>query len=102
MKVFKDIKRIVNKIAQIQRLAENLETTYDFDCCGIDWYSAVLVSGLKEKPDGLYNKDGFRIATNEDDYYCAQTRGYLEDDYYGNIYFKTDVPGQFVKVWFQC
>ena len=37
----------------------------------------------------------------EEDYYCCQHTGYCEDCYYGTLYFKTDVPGQFVAVPFE-
>ncbi len=99
MKRFKDIKRIANKMAQIHRLAEKLKN--ELDCEGIEWNTAVLISGLQGKSDGLY-QDGVMIAEYVDDYYCAQSQGYASDYYYGHLYFKTDVPGQYVRVWFEC
>lgn len=99
MKIYKKVKRITNKLAQVHYLIEQLET--EIECDGIDWSTARLVSGLKEKPDGLY-QDGVMIAEWADECYVNQSQGYLEDDYYGHLYFKTDVPGQFVKVWFDC
>ncbi len=101
MIVYKDVKKIANKLSQLRNLVEKLENDPYFDCEGIDWYSAELVSGLQGKEDGLY-QDGIRIATNEGDYYCAQSTDYLGDDYYGFLYYKTDVPGQYVKVSYSC
>ena len=99
MRIFKEVKKIANKMSQIHQLIKKLENNPHFDAEGLEWESVEFVSGLQEKKDGLY-KNGRRIAKNGFDYYCAQTTGFCEDDYYGWVYFKTDVPGQFVKVFF--
>lgn len=99
MRTFKEVKKIAKMMSQIHRLAKSLENNPDFDCEGLDWSSVEFVSGLQERNDGLY-QEGCRIATESFDFYCDQSTGFCEDDYYGWIYFKTDVPGQFVRVYF--
>lgn len=99
MKVFKDVKKIANKMSQIRQLVKKLENIDDFDVDGLEWESVEFISGLQERKDGLYKK-GCRIAKTGFDYYVDQTTGYCEDDYFGWVYFKTDVPGQFVRVYF--
>lgn len=45
----------------------------------------------------------FRDSGDEnDDYFVSQSTGWTCDDYYGHLWFKTDVPGQYVRVYFEC
>lgn len=97
--IYKEIKRIACLNAQISRLVDILGER--FEDYGIDWHSAELVSGLTVGERGLY-KGKICIAEWCDDYFVRQYAGYCEDDYYGYLYFRTDVPGQYVKVEFAC
>lgn len=97
--IYKEIKRIACLNAQINRLVYALGGK--IDDCGIDWNSAELVSGLTVGEHGLYHGETC-IAEWCDDYFVKQHTGYCEDDYYGHLYFRTDVPGQYVKVYFNC
>lgn len=97
--IYKEIKRIACLSAQINRLVYILAER--FDDYGIDWYSAELVSGLTVGERGLYRGETC-IAEWCDDYFVNQRTGYCEDDYYGHLYFRTDVPGQYVRVSFAC
>lgn len=100
MKIYKEVKKIAGRIAQITRLCESLEAK-GLDVEGADWFNAQLVSGLTIK--GRYLCEGEScIAEENDDYYVCQWTGYCEDDYCGYLYFKTDVPGQYVKVYYEC
>lgn len=99
MPIYKEIKRIACLNAQIARLVKQVAENTDIDPEGIDWESTELVSGMSGRNDGLYY-NGHRIATNEGDYFCDQHTGYCEDYYFGWLYFRTDVPGQYVKVHF--
>lgn len=92
MKIYKDIKKIVKCMSKVQRLAEKLENS-DLDCDGIDWHTAELVS---------LTKGQIRVFEETEDYFVDQSQGYIEDNFYGHLYFKTDVPGQYVKVYFEC
>lgn len=84
---------------QIMKKVQNKMT-----CDDLCLENAYLIAGCKEKNGHLY-KEGTQLdnygAVN-DEYYCEQHCGYCEDDYYGNLFFKTNVPGQFVKVPFAC
>lgn len=100
MIIIPEIKKIANMSSKIDRLVEIVGTKMDAD--GLDLRSAYLISGCKAKGNHLY-KDGFRLDNSgltDDLYYCKQYTGYCEDDFYGTLYFKTDVPGQYVAVPF--
>lgn len=92
MKVFKEIKEIAKCTNKIKNLVDKLEEKMDTD--DIDWNTAELVSLNKEQIK--------RLGSVVDDlYYCDQHQIY-EDWFAGWLYFKTDVPGQYVKVHFEC
>ena len=97
MPIYKAAKRIACLNAQLARQVELMNQEIDPD--GIEWYSAELVSGLTACDGRLYS-DGCQIAEWADEYYVDQTQGYSEDNYYGWLYFRTDVPGQYVRVRF--
>ena len=102
MNIYPQIKKIAGKNQAVRLLSAALEEK--LDCEGMNWSEACLVTGCKEKDGHLY-KDGHRLDNGgivDDDYYCKQRTGYCEDDYYGTLYFKTNVPGQFVAVPFAC
>lgn len=102
MNIYPELKKIAGKNESIRRLITAL--VEKIDCEGMNWSESYLVSGIKEKEGYLY-KDGQRLDNSgliDNDYYCNQHTGYCEDDYYGTLYFKTNVPGQFVAVPFAC
>lgn len=98
MPIFKEVKRIACLNAQYMRQYELLERK-GFDMEGIEWDTAELVSGLTVR-NGYLFEDGCQIAEWADEYYCDQWQGYSEDSYSGWLYFRTDVPGQYVRVHF--
>ena len=97
MPIYKAAKRIACINAQLARQVELMNQEIDPD--GIEWWSAELVSGLTARDGKLYYGD-FPVAEWADEYYVDQTQGYSEDNYYGWLYFRTDVPGQYVRVHF--
>lgn len=100
MIVIPELKKIAGLNAKIERLAEIVGQKLDAD--GLDFRSSYLISGCSAKGKHLY-KDGHRLdncGLTDDLYYCNQYTGYCEDDFYGTLYFKTDVPGQYVAVPF--
>ena len=102
MNIYPEIKKIAGKNEAIKRLADTLSEK--IDCEGLDWSNAHLITGCKEKNGHLFQGGG-RLDNGglaDDDYYCDQHTGYCEDDYHGTLYFKTNVPGQFVAVPFAC
>lgn len=100
MVVIPELKKIAGLNAKIGRLSEIVAEKMDAD--GLDIRSAYLVSGCTVKGEHLY-QDGGRLDNSglvDDLYYCKQYTGYCEDDFYGTLYFRTDVPGQYVAVPF--
>lgn len=100
MKIYPEIKKIAGMNDAVKRLGEKLSEK--IDCEGLGLERAYLVTGCKERGGHLY-QDGVRLDNHGlvgGDYYCDQHTGYCEDDYYGTLYFKTNVPGQFVAVPF--
>lgn len=104
MKIYPEVKKIAGANEKIKTLVDKLEEK-GIDCFGLNFSEARLIDGCKEK-DGKLFKDGVRLdnhqpAGPDDDYYCCQHTGYCEDDFFGTLYFKTNVPGQFVAVPFE-
>ena len=100
MTIIPELKKIAGLNDKIRRLAEKASEKMEAD--GLDLQSAYLVSGCKVKGNHLY-QDGCRLdnyGLTDDLYYCDQYTGYCEDDFYGTLYFKTDVPGQYVAIPF--
>lgn len=100
MTIIPELKKIAGLNAKIKRLAEIVGEKIDADGLGLE--SAYLISGCSAKGKHLY-KDGHRLdncGLTDDLYYCDQHTGWCEDDFHGTLYFKTDVPGQYVAVPF--
>ena len=100
MNIYPELKQIAGATAKIGRLAQKVNERLDVE--GLDFSSAYIINGCSEKNGHLY-QDGERLDNYglvDDDYYCSQYTGYCEDDYYGTLYFKTNVPGQFVAIPF--
>ena len=91
MNIYPEIKKIATCVSKIYQLVERVSKKIDPD--GIEWFTARLVHLNREEVEAL----GKCV---DDDYYCDQWQGYLEDEYHGDLYFKTNVPGEFVKVHF--
>lgn len=100
MNVYLEFKEIAQANERIKALVSMLEEELDLD--GLDIASAYFVDNCEEKNGHLYSDEG-RLDNSglvDDDYYCNQHTGYLGDDFYGTVYYKTDVPGKFVAVPF--
>ena len=89
MRVYKEIKKIAKCVGKIHSLAEKLEDKIDTE--GIDWFTAEFVT--------LNEHQKKRLKFVDCDYFCEQRK--IDEDWYcGELYFKTDVPGQYVRVHF--
>ena len=100
MIIYPEIKKIAGANAKVKRLVDKLGEK--MDCDGLNFENAYFIDGCSERNGHLY-RNGGRIDRDglvDDLYYCTQYTGYCEDDFYGTIYFKTNVPGQFVAVPF--
>lgn len=100
MKIYPEIKKIAGANAKVAHLVEVLENK--MECDDLDFANAYFVNGCKERKGHLYQGECRldNCGLVDDLYYCNQYTGYLGDDFYGTIYFKTNVPGQFVAVPF--
>ena len=94
MTVFKEIKEIAKCMSKVYRLSEKLAND-GFDCDGIEWPTATFVSLDKEDIAHFKGTNGVT-----EGYFVDQWTGYSGDDFHGELYFKTDVPGQYVRVHF--
>lgn len=100
MTIIPELKKIACLNHKIKRLAGIVAENVDADGLGLE--SAYLISGCSVKGKHLY-QDGCRLdncGLVDDLYYCNQHTGYSEDYFFGTLYFKTDVPGQYVAVPF--
>lgn len=100
MIIIPELKKIASLNDKIKRLVYIVGEKIDTGGLGIE--CAYLVSGCSVKGNHLY-KDGDRLdncGLTDDLYYCDQHTGWCEDDFHGTLYFKTDVPGQYVAVPF--
>lgn len=98
MIIYPEIKKIVGALRKIERLSATLAGKIDAD--GLNFKNYYLINGCKEVKGHLY-KQGYRIDTGgllDDAYYFSKNGG---DSYFGTLYFKTNVPGQFVAVSFE-
>ena len=103
MNIYPEIKQIVELNEKITQLIEKLSSQLDVDGC--DFNDAYFVKNCEEINNHLYDSEGNQLDNDsygliDDDYYCCQYTGYCGDDFHGTLYFKTDVPGQFVAVPF--
>lgn len=97
MKVFPEITEIAEHIEAANNLIANIEKTHGEICEGVDWSSARFTKLSEEDISQLKQHGG-----ETDEYYVDQRVGYLEDDFYGHVYFRTVRPGVFVDVTFAC
>lgn len=98
MNTYKEIKEIAKCASKIQRLVEKLEEKIDIDIDDMDWERTELVSLTKEQIRHFEKTNGVTS-----DYFVEQHQsGDIEDSWYGWLWFKTDVNGQYVKVPFEC
>lgn len=106
IKIIKEIAEIAKMNEKIKKLTDEIEEYgLDLSSDDIDWTTARIISGLEETNGGLYAEKRFRLDNSglvDDTWYARQHAGYCGDDFYGVLYFKTEVPGEFVEVDFQC
>lgn len=93
MNEYKEIKQIAKCMSKVDHLKKILDDK--IDCEGIDWTTAHFVGLSKEDIEHFK-----RSYSETEDYFVDQSVGYCGDDFFGWLYFKTDVPGQYVKVHF--
>lgn len=63
----------------------------------------IYVTRCTERDEKLYDEAGDRLDNSglvNDNYYLYQRAGYLEDDFYGTVFYATDEPGNFIAIPF--
>lgn len=106
MKNKKILKRIYT-LARLQLAVDSvhgaIEKTGEFDDCCF-WGTKRILKGCYENGNVLYSKDGKIISRHKGNgYYCNQSTGYCEDDFYGNMYYIVDKEkGIVVDVEYHC
>lgn len=105
MIIIKEIAEIAKLNMKIAKLADKIEEYgLDLSSDDIDWTTAIIIKNCEEKNGGLYFNN-YRLDNSglvDDIWYTHQSVGYCGDDFYGTLYFKTEVLGEFVEVNFQC
>ena len=105
MNVYKEFKEIALLNEKIEKLYKKVEQEQKIEAEDLDLRSATIIRNCEERNGHLYDNDGKRLDNYglvDNDYYCYQLQGYLEDDFYGNLYFATEENGVFIKVPFSC
>ena len=101
MNVYKEFKEIALLNEKIDALCKKLEQDLDID--GLDLRYAQIIRGCEERQGHLYDNNGRKLDNYglvDNDYYCYQIQGYIEDDYYGRLYYATDEEGVFLEIPF--
>lgn len=102
MNIYPELKKIAGANAKIDKLAAKVARKIGVD--GLIPEAAYLISGCQEKWGHLYRAgcqlDNYGL-DKTGDYYCHEYKGCCEDSFHGTLYFKTNVPGQFVAVPFE-
>lgn len=101
MNIYKELKEIALLNEKIKELSNSL--CEKIDLAGLHLETVELIKNCVEEEGHLYNSRGEKLdncGLVDDEYYCHQTRGFIEDDYFGVLYYATDEEGTFVKVSF--
>lgn len=96
---WRQLKKLAMMNARQKRLISQINIRMDIETDGFCLDGAQLITGCVERNNKLY-RDGILLGTDEGEYYCRQYQDYCVDSFFGNVYFKTDVPGEFVKIPF--
>lgn len=103
MNVYPQLSKIAEYNALLNAQIREIKEKTFLETDGLGFESAEFLDNCTEKNGHLYTSDGHRLDNSglvDDDYFCEQYTGYLEDDFYGTLYFKTDIPGRYVAIPF--
>lgn len=95
MNIHREIEEIWECIEKVRTLATQLAEKIGVE--GVCWADPTIVTLDQEAIDRFKENDG-----ETDDYFVDQWTGYCEDDYCGNLYFKTDTPNTFIMFSYHC
>lgn len=101
MIIYPEIKEFAKCFESIRKMVEMLNFDYfGFDSINIDFNSVYFVFGLSERGMYLFKGDE-KIAFMYNGCYIEQIDVYA-GCFFGCLYFKTDVPGEFVAIYFHA
>lgn len=101
MVVYEELKQIAQINEKRNELLNMLFEKTELD--GLQPETAEFIKDCRIENGHLYDSDGNRLdncGLVNDEYYCNQSKGYLDDVYYGTLYYATDEKGTFVKISF--
>lgn len=90
----------VEKIAQLNTVWENLVLLLEkeLDAEGIDWRTAVVVSGLRADGKYLYDTEGNVVAKKAAKCYTGSQKIAFRETNFDVLYYRTADEGVFVRV----
>ena len=103
MIVYDELKQIAEINKKRTELSNILFEKIDLDGLHLD--AAEIIKECVAENGHLYNRDGEQLdncGLVDDEYYCSQSKGYLDDDYYGTLYYATTEEGVFIKIPFSA
>ena len=101
MVIHEELKQIAGINHKRTELANALFEKTDLD--GLHIESAEFIKNCVAENGHLYDRNGNQLdncGLVDYEYYCNQSKGYLDDDYHGVLYYATDEEGTFVRVPF--
>ena len=101
MVIYEELKQIAEINEKRTELSNALFEKMDLDSLNLE--TAEFIKDCVAENGHLYDKNGNQLDNYglvDDEYYCSQSRGYLEDDYHGALYYATDEEGTFIKIHF--
>lgn len=102
MVIYEELKQIVELNHKRTELSNALFEKMDLD--GLNLESAEFIKDCVAENGHLYDRNGNQLDNYglvDDEYYCNQSKGYLDDDYYGTLYYATEEEGTFIRVYFR-
>lgn len=71
------------------------------DAEGIDIMTIDILDNCYIKEEKLYSKDNSFLGEECDNYFVQQFQ-IFDDCFEGDIYFPTDIKGQYIRFWYEC
>lgn len=101
MVIYEELKKIAQINQERTELYNVLFEKTDLDGLHLD--SAEFIKNCVAENGHLYDRCGNQLDNYglvDDEYYCNQSKGYLDDDYHGVLYYATDEADTFIRIPF--
>lgn len=105
--LYEEMSRLVRQLDECMEFQSGNEFV-DNILSGCNWEARKIHYGCRAEKDALYSSDGELLSkssgslSNPTSYYVNQSVGYVEDDYYGDMFIATDDKGTYVEVFYEC